>query len=299
MAVNRCTLVCGLVLALLVGVCFGDRLSKMPRTKLPKRDGQDTTDDTLASMKNLVDVAPLTEAMQSHIGRFKQLRDELKNLQEDKGDKNPLQFFRDTMRLMDGLKNLGAEWKDIERLQNNRALEFEKMLEGMDPLCGQPNHRTAWEEAKLTCSYSTLQKNPIFLIGPLKLEVAQHKPDVMIFRDFLTETEVRRANETRQIERTVRQRVSATVNRVFGVAVREVSKNGYNGSMVQPRGFSLIIYLETQMSAGVTLFPGGRFGITPTAGSMVVSKMHPSVCPSRKPVNIISNFNVLDKTKNQ
>uniref|UniRef100_A0A182P4A9 Uncharacterized protein n=1 Tax=Anopheles epiroticus TaxID=199890 RepID=A0A182P4A9_9DIPT len=232
------------------------------------------------------DMVPLTQTLQSHVEKFKKLRDDLKALQETKEDQNPLVFFRETMRIMDGLQSLGKEWKDIERMQNRGKrsrdrVEFESVLEQMDPLCGQRNQRSAALEIELRCQYSDLGGNPYYLIGPVKEEQLNLVPfRVTVYRDLLTEGEVRRANETRQIEVNVRQRLNTLVPDLVNVAVRKVGENGYNGSRVKQHGVSMMLYLETRNNGGMTMFPGGTFIVAPTSGSLLVSKERPSICPS-------------------
>ncbi|KFB49124.1 hypothetical protein ZHAS_00017277 [Anopheles sinensis] len=284
----------GIVVVLLVAVCVAEKPAKAPRKKGPQAT---ELDDLAGSMKNIADVDPIGNVLAEHVGKFKQLREELKRLQDFKGKNDPLQFFRETMRVMEGLKSLGAEWKDIEQMQeNSRAHKFEKVLEEMDPRCGIPRQRGSLEEKRLRCYYTTLKKNPFFLIGPLKLEQALHEPNVVMYHDFLTPAEVRQANETRLIDPVVRRRVGQTV-RVHGIAVREASQDGYNGSKVKQRGSSVLIFLETHVAAGVTLYGDSGLTITPIAGSLVVSRVHPSICPSRSPVHLITNFVLQDKSK--
>uniref|UniRef100_A0A182YN44 Uncharacterized protein n=1 Tax=Anopheles stephensi TaxID=30069 RepID=A0A182YN44_ANOST len=246
----------------------------------------------------LADISPLTDALQGHVEKFKKLRDDLKALQNSKDSNNPLHFFRETMRIMEGLTSLGKDWKTIERLQNNPNREFETLLEEMDPVCGQRSPRTPFFEIKLRCSYTDLGGKPYYRIGPLKQEQLNLTPfTVTVYRDFLTPNEVKRANETRQIDPNVRRRLHTIVPNLFNVAVRAISQKGYNGSNVKHRGYSMMVYLESYINAGMTLFQGGTFTVAPTSGSVLVSRAHPSICPSGNSVNVITNFNVLSKKK--
>uniref|UniRef100_A0A182T503 Uncharacterized protein n=1 Tax=Anopheles maculatus TaxID=74869 RepID=A0A182T503_9DIPT len=230
---------------------------------------------------SIEDIAPLTGALQGHVEKFKKLRDDLKALQDRKDRQNPLAFFRETMRIMEGLTSLGKEWRDIEHLQNDRNREFESILEEMDPLCGQRTPRTPYFEIRLRCKYTNLDGNPVYLIGPLKQEHVNLVPfTVTVYRDLLTPNEVKRANETRQVDQSVRRRLNAIVPKLFNVAVQELSEKGYNGANVKHRGYTMMVYLESYINAGITLFPGGTFTVAPTSGSVLVSKSHLSVCPS-------------------
>uniref|UniRef100_A0A182KA98 Uncharacterized protein n=1 Tax=Anopheles christyi TaxID=43041 RepID=A0A182KA98_9DIPT len=243
-------------------------------------------------------MVPLTQALQGHVDKFKKLRDDLKFLQDSKERQNPLAFFRETMRIMEGLQSLGKEWKDIERLQNKRDREFETLLEEMNPLCGQRTPRTPLDEIELRCRYSDLGGKPYYIIGPLKQEQLNLSPfTVTIYRDLLTESEVRRTNESRLIEPSIRRRLETLVPKLDSIAVREISEKGYNGANAQHRGHSMMLYLESRISGGMALFPGGTFVVAPTSGSLLVSKEHPSICPSSISVNVVTNFNVPLKAK--
>uniref|UniRef100_A0A182NTD5 Prolyl 4-hydroxylase alpha-subunit N-terminal domain-containing protein n=1 Tax=Anopheles dirus TaxID=7168 RepID=A0A182NTD5_9DIPT len=241
---------------------------------------------------------PLQDALRGHVDKFKKLRDDLKALQNSKENTNPLAFFRETMRIMEGLQSLGQEWKDIERLQDPEVRRFENVLEEMDPRCGMLEPRAAIWEIKLRCLYTNLNGNPYYLIGPLKQEQVNLTPfTATIYRDLLTAAEVRRAHETRRLEPSVRRRLQTVVPNVFNLAVREVSKEGYNGSRVKHRGYSAMLYLETNIAGGISLFQEGLFTVEPTSGSLLVSEHHPSICPSRHSLNVITNFNVMSKSK--
>nr|XP_040230808.2 uncharacterized protein LOC120954715 [Anopheles coluzzii] len=243
----------------------------------------------------LPDVVPLAKALQGHVDKFKKLRDDLKALQNSQDRQNPLAFFRETMRIMEGLQSLGKDWKDIERLQNknDRDRDFENLLTEMDPLCGQRTPRTAFFEIKLRCSYTDLGGKPYYRIGPLKQELVNRVPFVVtVYHDLLTESEVRRANETRMIEPSVRRRLDTLVPNLYNVAVREVSERGYNGGKVKAPAHSIMLYLESYKTGGMTLFPGGTFVVAPRSGSLLVSKQHPSICPSSISLNVITNFNL-------
>uniref|UniRef100_A0A182QQ90 Prolyl 4-hydroxylase alpha-subunit N-terminal domain-containing protein n=1 Tax=Anopheles farauti TaxID=69004 RepID=A0A182QQ90_9DIPT len=248
----------------------------------------------------LPDVAPLKDALQSHVDKFKKLRDDLKILQDSKDSTNPLVFFRETMRILEDLQSLGKDWNDIERLQSREARQFESVLEEMDPMCGQLKPRAAIFEIKLRCFYTDLKRNPFYVIGPLKQEQVNTTPfTATIYRDLLTETQVRRANETQQLEPSVRRHIEQVVPNAFNLAVRKVGEEGYNGSRVKHRGYSAMLYLESLTTGGITLFKEGLFMVEPTSGSLLISQRHPSVCPSRHTLNIITNFNIISKTKSQ
>uniref|UniRef100_A0A182WFI7 Prolyl 4-hydroxylase alpha-subunit N-terminal domain-containing protein n=1 Tax=Anopheles minimus TaxID=112268 RepID=A0A182WFI7_9DIPT len=242
------------------------------------------------------DVSPLTDMLKDHVDKFKQLRDDLKALQNRKDNQNPLVFFRETMRIMEGLQSLGKEWKDIERIQNEGNREFEVILEEMDPMCGQVKPRAALFEIELRCMYTDLGGNPYYIIGPLKQEQVNRIPyAVTMYHDLLTKAEVKQANETRTIEPSVRRRLDTLVPNLFNVAVREATKSGYNGSNVKHRGLSMMLYLESHTNSGITIFPEGLFTVAPTSGSLLVSKVHPSICPSSNSVQVITNFFVSSK----
>ncbi|XP_049282061.1 uncharacterized protein LOC125763235 [Anopheles funestus] len=244
----------------------------------------------------LPDITPLTGTLHGHIEKFKQLRDDLKALQNSKADQNPMTFFRETMRIMQGLQALGKDWKDIEQIQNSSARDFQQVLEEMDPMCGQIKPRAAVYEIKLRCMYTNLGGNPYYIVGPLKQEQVNRIPFVVdMYHDFLTQAEVKHANETRQVEPSVRRRLQTVVPNLFNVAVREAGENGYNGSHVKHRGYSMVLYLESYFNAGVTIFPEGIFTVSPRSGSLVVTKAHPSICPSSHPLNVITNFDIAAK----
>uniref|UniRef100_A0A2M4BVX8 Putative prolyl 4-hydroxylase alpha subunit n=1 Tax=Anopheles marajoara TaxID=58244 RepID=A0A2M4BVX8_9DIPT len=241
---------------------------------------------------------PVNDRLLSHVNRFKALRDDLHRLQTSKEKMEPLMYLKEMMTVMDALQSMGKEWKDIEDLQKKGPNEeFISLLEDMDPLCANRIQRTPDKEIELRCSYYFMNGDPFYRIGPLKREEINKSPSVVIYRDYITENEVKIAKEKSVVDLSVYKRIKRVAENVFNVAVRRISEKGYNGSEVKHYGLSIMLYLETSGFHGNTLFKAGRYVVSPTSGSLMVSERHPSVCPSDKPLLVITNFDVVPTRK--
>ncbi|ETN59962.1 hypothetical protein AND_008433 [Anopheles darlingi] len=241
---------------------------------------------------------PVNDRLLSHVNRFKALRDDLHRLQTSKEEMQPLAYLKEMMRVMDALQSMGKEWKDIEDLQKKGPNdEFISMLEEMDPLCANRIPRTPDKEIELRCSYFYMNGDPFYRIGPLKREEINKNPSVVIYRDYITENEVKIAKETSVVDLSIFKRIKLVAKDAFNIAVRRVGEKGYNGSEVKHYGLSVMLYLETSGHHGNTLFKAGKYVVSPTSGSLMVSERHPSICPADKPLLAITNFDVVPTRK--
>ncbi|XP_050086643.1 uncharacterized protein LOC126571850 [Anopheles aquasalis] len=274
--------------SMLIVICSGTRNFRAPREQ--KTGNVDA--DGVPSLK------PINDRLVSHVSRFKGLRDDLHKLQHSKEKMEPLAYLKEMMRVMDALQSMGKEWKDIEDLQKKGPNEeFISLLEEMDPLCANRIPRTPDKEIDLHCSYYYMNGDPFYLIGPLKREVINKSPSVVIYRNYITENEVRIAKEKSVVDMALYKRIKLVAENVFNIAVRRISEKGYNGSEVKHYGLSIMLYLETSGFHGNTLFKAGKYVVSPTSGSLMVSERHPSVCPSDKPLLAITNFDVVPTRK--